>query len=91
MQVSDEGSGIPEAERAHVFEAFFRGGPDASRSGDGAGLGLAISRAIIDSHRGSIWLAEADRGTRVCFAIPAPPLVGAKAPATPGAVVYPQI
>src|SRR5205807_8082221 len=53
VQVSDEGSGIPEAERAHVFEAFFRGGPDTSRSGDGTGLGLAISRAIIDSHSGS--------------------------------------
>jgi signal transduction histidine kinase len=92
VQVSDDGSGIPEAERAHVFEAFFRGGPDASRSGDGTGLGLAISRAIIDSHRGSIWLADADadadRGTRVCFTIPASALVGEQAPRRAGAAAH---
>lgn len=71
VRVADEGSGISAEEREHVFEAFFRGGPDASRSGDGTGLGLAISRAIVDSHRGSIWLAEASRGTCVCFSVPA--------------------
>jgi signal transduction histidine kinase len=79
LQVADEGSGIPSEERDHVFDAFFRGGSDASRSGEGTGLGLAISRAIIDSHGGSIWLADGDRGTRVCFTIPAPAPVAAKA------------
>ena len=84
VQVADEGEGIPLEEREHVFEAFFRGGPDASRSGEGTGLGLAICRAIIDSHGGNIWLAEAERGACVCFAIPAPTLVGARAPDATG-------
>jgi signal transduction histidine kinase len=71
VEVADEGSGIAPEERARIFEPFFRGGGNAARSGDGAGLGLAIARAIISAHGGEIWLAEADRGTRVCFSLPA--------------------
>ena len=69
VEVADTGEGIPPSERASVFEPFHRGG-DASRSGDGAGLGLAISRAIVETHGGSIWIAPADAGTRVRFSLP---------------------
>jgi signal transduction histidine kinase len=69
--VSDEGPGIAADERKHVFEAFFRGGGDAARPRDGAGLGLAIARAIVQAHGGQIWLADVSRGTRVCFTVPA--------------------
>ena len=68
IEVADTGCGIPEGERAHVFEAFSRG--DAARHGDGAGLGLAISRAIVEAHGGRIWLPEAHDGTRVRFSLP---------------------
>ena len=68
IEVADTGPGIPEDERERVFESFFRG--DQSRTGGGAGLGLAISRAIVEAHGGRIWVAPADIGTRVRFVIP---------------------
>jgi signal transduction histidine kinase len=71
VEVADEGTGIAPEERAHVFEAFYRGGDDVARSRDGAGLGLSIARAIVQAHGGEIWIAPAMRGTRVCFSIPA--------------------
>jgi signal transduction histidine kinase len=63
IQISDTGAGIPEHERERVFEAFHR--LDASRTDDGAGLGLAISRAIVEAHGGRIWIADATPGTSV--------------------------
>lgn len=70
IEIADSGDGIPPEERERVFEAFFRGGVDAARHSDGAGLGLAISRAIVETHGGRIWLAPAERGTRVRFSLP---------------------
>jgi signal transduction histidine kinase len=69
VEVADTGEGIPAADRAYVFEPFNRGS-DSSRSGDGAGLGLAISRAIVETHGGRIWIAPAETGTRVRFSLP---------------------
>jgi signal transduction histidine kinase len=72
IEIADTGDGIPVEEREQVFDAFFRGGADASRASDGAGLGLAVSRAIVETHGGCIWLAPAERGTRVRFSLPSP-------------------
>jgi len=69
VEVADTGEGIAPAEREHVFDAFFRGG-DTARTGGGAGLGLAVSRAIVEAHGGQIWLADGARGTRVRFSLP---------------------
>jgi signal transduction histidine kinase len=74
VEVADTGTGIPAADRRHAFDAFFRGGEHTSRSDAGAGLGLAIAQAIIQAHEGEIWLAPSQRGTRVCFTLPAPDL-----------------
>jgi signal transduction histidine kinase len=64
IEVADTGEGIPPAERERVFEAFHR--LDPARGGDGgAGLGLAISRAIVEAHGGRIWIADAAPGTCV--------------------------
>jgi signal transduction histidine kinase len=68
VEVDDEGDGISPADANRVFEAFYRG--DASRGEDGAGLGLAVSKAIVEAHGGSIWLAPTDSGTRVRFSLP---------------------
>jgi signal transduction histidine kinase len=70
IEVADTGSGISADDRDRIFEPFFRGGEQAARSSDGAGLGLAISRAIVEAHGGRIWLEEAPAGTRVRFSIP---------------------
>ncbi|HEX4805728.1 MAG TPA: HAMP domain-containing sensor histidine kinase [Conexibacter sp.] len=73
IEVVDDGEGVAAEERERVFEPFYRGGADgASRSSDGAGLGLAISRAIVEAHGGRIWLEPAaPHGTRVRFTLPA--------------------
>lgn len=81
VEVADTGKGIPATERDRVFEPFHRGGPDAARDSEGAGLGLAISRAIVETHGGTIWIAPGESGTRVRFALPAAPRAGAKASA----------
>jgi signal transduction histidine kinase len=71
IEIADSGDGIAPEQREHVFTAFYRGGADAARTGDGAGLGLAVSRAIVEAHGGRIWLADSARGTRVRFSLPA--------------------
>jgi len=71
FEVADTGDGIAAEERERVFTAFYRGGADAARTSPGAGLGLAVSRAIVEAHGGRIWLADASVGTRVRFSLPA--------------------
>jgi signal transduction histidine kinase len=70
IEVADTGSGIPAAERERVFEAFFQGSARSARTNGSAGLGLAISRAIVEAHGGRIWVADATDGTRVRFSLP---------------------
>jgi signal transduction histidine kinase len=67
VEVADEGEGIPAADGERVFEAFYRG--DESRSEEGAGLGLAISRAIVEAHGGRIWLDDSGHGARIRFTL----------------------
>jgi signal transduction histidine kinase len=68
VEVADDGAGISPADGAHLFDAFYRG-TDAAETGDGAGLGLAISRAIVEAHGGRIWLEAGAPGTRVRFTL----------------------
>ena len=58
--VDDEGSGIDEADRPHVFERFYRS--EESRAMPGSGLGLAIVRQVLDRHGGRIEVSEAPGG-----------------------------
>ncbi|HVD40653.1 MAG TPA: HAMP domain-containing sensor histidine kinase [Solirubrobacterales bacterium] len=67
VEVDDEGEGIADADAARVFEAFYRG--DAARGDDGAGLGLAVAKAIVEAHGGRIWLAPGGSGARVRFTL----------------------
>jgi signal transduction histidine kinase len=71
IEVADDGPGIPDADRATVFDAFVQAGDRAARGLGGAGLGLAIARAIVEAHDGSIELVDAERGTRVRLSLPA--------------------
>ncbi|WKU02158.1 HAMP domain-containing sensor histidine kinase [Micromonospora soli] len=55
VEVSDEGAGIPAAERSRVFERFTRG---ERAAGGGTGLGLAIARWVVELHGGTIRVAD---------------------------------
>jgi signal transduction histidine kinase len=67
VEVADDGEGVPAGDGERVFDAFYRG--TAARGEDGAGLGLAISRAIVEAHGGRIWLEDGSPGTRVHFTL----------------------
>jgi signal transduction histidine kinase len=75
IEVADTGEGIAAGDRERVFEPFAQGTDRASRTDGSAGLGLAISRAIVEAHGGRIWIVEephddADAGARVRFSLP---------------------
>jgi len=72
VRVSDTGSGIAEKDLPHIFDRFYRPDTPALRSSDGAGLGLAIARRILELHGGHIEAASAQRaGTTFTFELPA--------------------
>jgi signal transduction histidine kinase len=76
IEVADTGSGIAAADRERIFEPFQQGTDRAARTDGSAGLGLAISRAIVEAHGGRIWVvedeaAEGSPGARVRFSLPA--------------------
>ena len=76
IEVTDDGPGIPEAALDRVFDRFYRADPSRSRTSGGAGLGLAIVRAIVEAHGGTVVAARvATGGTRITVELPkaAPP------------------
>ena len=60
LSVTDQGPGIPATVVAHLFERFYRGEHHAG--GAGLGLGLYISRMLVNAHGGRIWAASAPGG-----------------------------
>ena len=69
VSVSDTGIGIPHDEGSHVFEPYWQAGPQKKL---GVGLGLSISKAIVDAHGGRIWVeSEVGRGSTFYFTLPA--------------------
>ncbi len=74
VTVDDDCPGIPELERAAVFEPFYRVDPSRSRETGGAGLGLAIARAIVEAHGGGIGAETSPMGgARIRVWLPAAP------------------
>ena len=70
IEVADTGDGIAAHERDARLRAVLPRRRAAARPSNGAGLGLAISRAIVEAHGGRIWLVDAPGGTRVRFSLP---------------------
>ena len=78
FRVTDQGPGIPEEEQPLVFGKYYRE-PGVRGTVDGAGLGLFISRAIVEAHGGAMWLESSPgQGSRFSFSLP---LAGPEAPA----------
>ena len=71
VAVSDTGCGIAPEHLPRVFDRFYRA--DSSRSSDGAGLGLALVKSIVDLHGGSAIIeSNMGRGTTVKLILPLP-------------------
>lgn len=74
LVVSDDGKGVPEEERRHIFERFTRLEEARDRDSGGSGLGLAITEAIVEAHGGSISVTDAPGGgARFEIILPSPP------------------
>ena len=68
--VEDEGGGIAPGDIHHIFDRFYRADA-AQKKTQGAGLGLYLSRAVIEAHKGKIWAdPRYDAGARICFSLP---------------------
>ena len=70
IQVSDTGEGMPEEVASHIFDRFYK-----ETGSKGLGLGLAITKALVEAHGGRIWVNSAlSMGTTFSFTLPlAPP------------------
>ncbi|MET9199288.1 HAMP domain-containing sensor histidine kinase [Gordonia sp. NPDC003585] len=84
VAVTDDGPGIPDADRSHVFDRFVRLDPTRSRSAGGTGeggtgaggtgLGLSIVDEIVRAHRGTVTVADSDGGgATMMVSLPKPP------------------
>lgn len=68
--VQDEGGGIAPGDIHHIFDRFYRADA-AQKKTQGAGLGLYLSRAVVEAHHGKIWAdPRSANGARICFSLP---------------------
>jgi len=71
IAVSDTGMGIPSNQQKRVFTKFFRGSNAIKTETKGSGLGLYITKNIIEAHGGKIWFKSEERkGTKFYFTLP---------------------
>jgi two-component system sensor histidine kinase VicK len=77
FSVSDNGPGIPEDEIPRIFEHLFRGRltvRDPNNPIEGTGLGLALSKTVIEQHGGKIWVKTGEsQGTTFFVSMPREP------------------
>lgn len=77
VKVSDNGPGVPEAELPFIFDRFWRGEKSRSRVSGGAGLGLAISKQLIEAQGGQISASNRPKGgLEVTITLPTPIIRG---------------
>ena len=73
VSVEDEGPGVPESEREHIFRRFHSVRPEGESFGKHSGLGLAIARSIVEGHQGRISIGDredAQRGASFVVRLP---------------------
>jgi two-component system sensor histidine kinase BaeS len=71
IEVQDSGAGIAPQDLPHIFERFYRGDASRTRATGNSGLGLAIARAIIEAHGGTIEVRSTP-GSGTCFTLRLP-------------------
>jgi signal transduction histidine kinase len=71
FSVHNTGSYIPEEAKQHIFERFYQADPDRARASGNTGLGLAITRDIVEAHGGHVGvLSSPDDGTMFTITLP---------------------
>jgi len=71
ISVNDTGKGIPPEDLPHIFERFYRADKSRNRLTGGAGIGLTITKAIVDAHKGKIQVkSKVDEGTEFIISLP---------------------
>ncbi len=81
VSISDTGPGVPLNERTRIFEKFYQAG-DGGRKPRGTGLGLTITKTLVELHGGEIWVdSEAGCGSSFHFSLPIAPPGETKSPA----------
>ena len=74
IMVSDQGPGIPQTDYKKVFQAFRRGTNVENGVTQGAGLGLAICKGLVEAHGGRIWIKKKNTpGATISFTVPLVP------------------
>lgn len=76
VSVVDQGPGVPREVLPHLFDRFYRAPPAVSNGTPGLGLGLYISRMLVEAHEGRIWAEPAGCGTAFRFTLPGAPSAG---------------
>lgn len=72
VHVKDSGIGVDPSQHQHIFERFYQVDGSANRHHGGVGIGLAVSKSIIEQHNGEIWVeSEQGQGSVFTFALPA--------------------
>lgn len=92
VAVRDNGVGFDPASAPKLFEAFEQGGKHITRRFGGLGLGLAITKSIVDAHGGRVWAISAgqDRGATFTLELPLQPCTGKDHPNGNGTAAMPD-
>jgi signal transduction histidine kinase len=71
IQITDQGTGIPQEAIPYIFDRFYQVDGSVTRNFGGSGLGLYIAKKIVDAHKGSIWVeSTVGKGSTFSFTFP---------------------